>query len=618
MDELEFGKYGMEYPELEHLWFWEDKAIDEETYFMLTDFRNFLYKKFIEDHNIGVNPSLRQFEMAEFLQYGPNKMAMLGYRAIGKSKITNDHAEWLLYRDPNERIIIIAANKEEAIKNATYIKNSLATNLLCTHIRPGKNVLDERNSVQSFTVDNAPLDIPPSIKSVGIFGTITGNRATTVIFDDVEVPKNIETPQGRAKLANAVTEGADVIKANKDVAFGKIIYLGTPHSLDSLYNKLPERGYEVRIWPAYYPTEENMKYYDNLAPSLQKEIEDNPDLMRPQCGLDFSYGAVTDPDRHSDESLCAKMKEKGKTGFELQYMLNTSLSDKLKFPLKFSDLIVESLDRTKGFGEYMWAKDDRYIIDDVPTLGISADYFYRSSWKSDDAFEYEASLMTIDNSGFGKDEVAYTITKVMNGYIFLFKAGGVANPSEENMKKLANLCKEYNVNHVRIEKNHGGGTFTELFSLICRGIHSCTIDDVYVTGQKEKRIINLLEPIMNQHKLIVDRQCIIDDHDYLPTELDADRTVYSLFHQMSRITSERGCLSHDDRLDALSLAAEYWEEFIGRDAKDAAAHKLEEEQDKILEEFVNTGSHVLLNGGQVAKNDDGWIDEDYMNDDDYF
>lgn len=620
--ELEFDKHGYEYPELSHLWYWEDKVINEEMYYILTDFRNYLHTSFVEDTNIGVPPTKLQYDVGEFLQYGPNKMCILGYRSIGKSKITNDYARWLLIRDPNERIMIISANKDEAIKNATYIKNTLATDPYCTHVIPGMSPIDERNSVQSFVVGAAQLDIAPSVKSIGIFGTITGNRATTVIFDDVEVPKNIETPQGRVKLGIAVTEGADIIKANKDEMFGKIIYLGTPHSLDSLYNKLTERGYEVRIWPAYYPTEETMKYYDYLAPGLKKEIENDPTLILPQCGLDKNYGAVTDPDRHSDRSLCAKIQEKGKTGFELQYMLNTSLSDKMKFPLKFSDLIVEQLDPTKAFGEYMWSKDDRYIIDDIPTLGISNDYYYRSGWKASEAFSYEGSLMTIDNSGFGNDEIAYTITKMLNGYVFLFKVGGVSTPTEENMKTLANLCKDYKVNHVRIERNHGGGTFTELFKTHCKSIHKCSIDDVHVTGGKEKRIINLLEPLMNQHRLIVDQQCIVDDHDNLPTNLGNERLVYSCFHQMSRITAERGCLTHDDRLDALSLAAEYWEEYIGRDAKEASKHKRSEELDAELEEFMSSGDIVSFNGKTNIDDDDNFSYDDFDTDDfsmdDYF
>lgn len=609
---MKFNRKGEEYEDLQDLWYWRDKIVTEEMYYVLTDYRNFLYHSFMTDPQIGVEPTRVQYDIAEFLQHGPNKKAILSYRGIGKSKMTNDFARWLSIRDPNERHLILAANKDEAVKNATYIKNMLRIDPLCDHIRPGMNPLDDRNSVQSFTIDSAPLEVAPSYRSIGIFGTVTGNRATNVIFDDVEVPNNIKTPQGRHQLSEAVTEGADVIKASKDESFGRITYLGTPHSLDSLYNKLDERGYEVRIWPAYYPTKEKMYYYINkLAPMLKEDIEKKPELILPSNGIDFTYGELTDPERHTDASLTSKMKEKGKTGFEMQYMLNTALADTMKFPLKYSDLIVDTLDINTAHGRYMWAKDDRYILDDVPNLGIDADYFYKCATKSDDIFDYEGSLMTIDAAGFGKDEMAYTITKMLNGYIFLFKVGGVMKPDRDSILELAKIAKKYNVNTISIESNNNGSTVAELYKEIGLPIHNCEIHQKASTSKKEIRIIDNLEPLMNNHKLIVDKDCIIDDAENLPVGYEKDKLVYSLFYQMSRMTFESGNLVHDDRIDALSMAVEYWREWLGRDASKAEAHKLNEKKDAEIKMFIEGGSHLLLNGEAPQLNSDGWFENDF-------
>ncbi|WP_270994138.1 phage terminase large subunit, partial [Listeria seeligeri] len=96
----------------------------------------------------------------------------------------------------------------------------------------------------AFDVGPAQPDQSPSVKSVGINGQLTGSRADTIIADDIEVPKNSMTVVQREKLAELVKEFDAVLKPG-----GEIIYLGTPQTEESLYNKLPERGYVIRIWP---------------------------------------------------------------------------------------------------------------------------------------------------------------------------------------------------------------------------------------------------------------------------------------------------------------------------------------------------------------------------------
>ena len=67
-------------------------------------------------------------------------------------------------------------------------------------------------------------------------------------------------------------------------------------------------------------------------------------------------------------------------------------------------------------------------------------------------------------------------------------------------------------------------------------------------------MIDTCEPVMNQHRLIVDRRVI--EKDFADTQ-DACKTsengfAYSLFYQLTHVTKERGALVHDDRADALA------------------------------------------------------------------
>ena len=52
-------------------------------------------------------------------------------------------------------------------------------------------------------------------------------------------------------------------------------------------------------------------------------------------------------------------------------------------------------------------------------------------------------------------------------------------------------------------------------------IHPVTMSEVRHNTQKERRIIDALEPVMNQHRLVIDKKVIHTDYDscqHLPPE----------------------------------------------------------------------------------------------------
>ena len=192
--------------------------------------------------------------------------------------------------------------------------------------------------------------------------------------------------------------------------------------------------------------------------------------------------------------------------------------------------------------------------------------------------------MAIDPSGRGKDELAYTILGVLNAQIFLLKQGGLQGGyCEQNLKKLAFMAKEYKVNKIVAESNFGDGMFTTLLSPILRRVYTCALEEVRHNTQKEKRIIDTLEPVMNQHRLIVDKQVIKDDRESILIYPLEQQQQYSLFYQMTRITKDRGCLSHDDRLDCLAIAVADCLEMMAVDPEVEMKQRIEEELDREME-----------------------------------
>ena len=146
----------------------------------------------------------------------------------------------------------------------------------------------------------------------------------------------------------------------------QITFLGTPQTEQSLYLTLEERGYTTRIWTARYPELKN-NYGDRLAPKLAQRLSD--ELVKPKDPVD--------PDRFSSIDLMEREASYGRSGFSLQFMLDTSLSDQDRYPLKLSDLIISSVNPDHAPEKVIWSSSPEYVIKELPCVGFNGDHFYR-------------------------------------------------------------------------------------------------------------------------------------------------------------------------------------------------------------------------------------------------
>ena len=94
--------------------------------------------------------------------------------------------------------------------------------------------------------------------------------------------------------------------------------------------------------------------------------------------------------------------------------------------------------------------------------------------------------------------------------------------------------------------------------------HPCQVEDVRNNKTKELRIIDTLEPVMNSHRLIIDRKVIEKDFRSNPQETPERRLKLQLVYQLSRISRHRGSLVHDDLVDSLAGAVGYWTEYMAQ------------------------------------------------------
>ena len=502
----------------------------------LSDFRKFLFV--IWKHLNLPDPTVVQYDIARKLQHGEKRMIIQAFRGVGKSWITSAYVVWLLYMNPQLNILVVSASKSRSDDFTTFTLRLINEMDILAHLRPKT---DQRQSKISFDVAPAAASHAPSVKSVGISGQLAGSRADVIVADDIEVPNNSMTQGMRDKLSEAVKEFDAILKPD-----GRIIYLGTPQNQESLYNKLPDRGYTVSIWPARYPNQEqSIGYGTKLAPIIANKLQADSDLI----------GEPTDPYRFSDFDLLEREASYGRSGFALQFMLDTRLSDAERYPLKVSDLVIMDIPVHEAPEKVVWSSDPQHIVEELPNVAFNGDHYHKPMFMSEDFIEYTGSVMSIDPSGRGKDETGYAVIKMLNGYLYVRRCGGIAGGySEEALQKLAVIAKEEQVNEIIVESNFGDGMFNQLFMPVLNKVHPVTMGEVRHNTQKERRIIDVLEPVMNQHRLVVDKKVIQKDFEsfqHLPPE---QALRYQLMYQLTRLTADRGALTNDDRLDALAMA----------------------------------------------------------------
>jgi Holliday junction resolvasome RuvABC endonuclease subunit len=497
----------------------------------------------------------------------------MAFRGVGKSWITSAFVVHQLLLNPSKNILVVSASKNRSDDFSTFTLRIIQEIPILQGLKPSEN---QRFSKIAFDVGPAPASHAPSVKSLGISSQLTGSRADIIVADDVEVANNSATQGMRDKLDEQVKEFDAIVKP---LDTSRIIFLGTPQCEDSIYNKLRERGYKSRIWPSEYPDESEAtnNYGGDLAPLIADDINEE------------TVGTSTEPLRFTDLDLEERKMSYGRTGYALQFMLNPKLSDADRYPLKINDLIISDVDVDLAPEKIVWSSDPDNTDRELPNVGLAGDRFRRPSSTVGDMIPYSGSVLSIDPSGRGKDETGYAVVKMLNGQLYVPDAGGIRGGyDEKTLKQLVAIAKDNKVNIVVIESNFGDGMFMELIKPLFRTTYPVTIEEVRHNKQKELRIVDVMEPVLNAHRLVVDPKVITNDYRSALTYPIEQQTRYMLMYQLSRITRDKGSLVHDDRLDALSIAVGYWTQQMAANADQSMVDRQQELLHKELQDFTDS------------------------------
>jgi hypothetical protein len=228
------------------------------------------------------------------------RLLLMAFRACGKSTLVGLYCAWLLYRDPNTRILVLAADLDLARKMVRNIKRIIEKHPLCRTLIPETK---DQWAAGRFTVKRTAEWRDPSVLARAVGTNLTGSRADIIICDDVEVPKTCDTKYKRDFLREWLRE-LDFIRT----PHGTQIYIGTPHSWYSLYADAPRKemgeaepfldGYKrlvlpilnahgVSVWPE--------RFSDDVVAHIRKNAGENYFQSQMMCKPNNLKNARLDP-----------------------------------------------------------------------------------------------------------------------------------------------------------------------------------------------------------------------------------------------------------------------------------------------------------------------------------
>lgn len=487
-------------------------------------------------------------------------------RSQAKSTLAAIIAAWDLIQHPYHRNAVVMPKEDLATQVISMMIKIFETlPELSETFLPDPRAGD-RTGVQGWDIHHSlkGVDKSPSLAPISLMGTLQSRRVDLAIIDEAETEKNSRTAEARE----------DILKRVRDfesICMGRLLWLGTPQSMQSIYFDLVDRGTVVRIWPGRFPTDKEIPFYRGcLAPWITDQIKADPSLQS-GGGVDGSQGKPTCPSYLGEQVLQQKELAMGPAWYQLQHMLNATLTDEGKKALRTKDVIVVTQDKEfpvrvdKGMGPS--------FVHQHLSMGRKYDLALPSAFSE----ERKAPVIRayVDPAAGGSvsgDRTAFSVVGLVAGNIVLLSYGSFPGGyDKEGLYKLAEALCPHRPVSITIEKNMGYGAFKEVFQPIMLEVaekHGFKpgIEDDLAKGQKEVRIIEVLTPVFARGSMWVTDKALDEEVRYLEGIPPGKAGSYSLWHQIANITRERGSLYKDDLLDSLAGAVNLFREELALDA----------------------------------------------------
>ena len=268
-------------------------------------------------------------------------------RAHLKSKLVAYKTLWELTKNPIETVLYVSATADLAEKQLHFIKNVMTSRVYMRYwpdmIHPDEGKR-ERWTTSEIIVDH-PLRKnegirDPSIKAVGLTTNITGFHASRIKLDDIVVPGNAYTEEGRQKVANLVSQLASIKEPDATTDC-----VGTRYHPRDQYDLFIKQSYKV------YNDENEVVDEEWVWDSYIKQVEEDGVFLWPRTrradGKTFGF----------DMNILSRIKAEyeDKTQFFAQYYNNPNDPEECRIsPDKFQYFDPKFL---KNINDRWWIGD---------------------------------------------------------------------------------------------------------------------------------------------------------------------------------------------------------------------------------------------------------------------
>ena len=434
-------------------------------------------------------------DVCDFLEdYGTLGLLMMP-RGHGKSTILDIYNAWRLFSNPEHLILHQGATDPDAYKVSRGTEQVLERHPLCNLLKVKK----ARGETQKWWVSGSTDVRHGSIHARGILSNVTGSRANEIQNDDVEVPSNIGTPEAREKLLYRLSEQTHIL-----IPGGQKLFVGTPHTHDSLYTRIKKLGAKCLILKMF----EKEKRFEQIIECLvdykpvyifsgigttSKLLKEGEDYQVVYTGHFYKitfdeshylidvYSEALWPERFTPAIMEERRREcRTINEWDSQYQLHAKpVGDVRLDPDKMIPYDCEPV-LMRANGEYFMMLGERRIV------GITARWDPSSGKIKSDISAVAVTLHDDLGNKYWHRSVAIkgeVVTHNENGEII----GGQA-------WQLCDLIETYHIPRVVIETNGIGGFAAAALkgALKARRLR-CGVVEHHSTGAKNKRILEAIE-----------------------------------------------------------------------------------------------------------------------------
>ncbi|WP_151838037.1 MULTISPECIES: phage terminase large subunit [unclassified Acinetobacter] len=454
------------------------------------------------DEHLGRDTPLFHIETCEWMEILSDEVdnLLMLPRGHNKSGIVTVYNAWRFYCDVDDLLLHQGATNIDALKCSRAVVRILANHPLCKI----NDVSKSHGGVIKWWVKGSSDEQYGSMYARGILSSVTGQRAKHIQNDDVEVQKNVATEENREKLKHSLTEQTHIL-----VPGGTSLFIGTPHSYESIYKEMIEAGansfirrmfeHEYRIegrneailnFHPEYVFSGIHKYSKCLEENKHYTVEKNGDGVKVKLLEDFSmvdfYAKALWPERFTKQEM-TKRRKKCRTlnEWDSQYQLHAKpIGDVRLDPDKLIPYDCEPVLKIAN-------KKPVMILGNVRIASASLRVDPSSGKKNSDISS--AALILHDEQG----RMYWHRSIGLTGEVAEFDESG-RDIIGGQVFQLVQVIKEFSLTRVTVETNGIGGFFPSVLKscLKQQGIR-CGVSEIPSTQNKNLRILNAIEGPLN-------------------------------------------------------------------------------------------------------------------------